>query len=441
MFTSYLLAGSILLSQTALPESQESSEAKRSSETSASVLNVPQAVQKLVRQLNDEQLAKRESAEKELVALGPAALEHLPQINARTPAEVKDRLGRVRIILENAAIELATRPATVTLEGEMTLDQALKELERQSGNRVVDFRERFDQSATPITVTLESNGVLFWSALDQLLDKAKMTTYNFGGEMSALTVVARQQAELDRSGRAAYAGQFRIEPVQLDVVRDLRNPMNNSLQLALDIAWEPRLRPIVLSIPFDELRATDDQGNNIENDTNGGEPEVSVDANVSATEVMIPLKLPDRSVRKIASLKGKMNVLAQGRMETFEFADLDRAKDATQKRAGVTVIFEQVRKNGDVFELRMKVIYDEASNALESHRGWILDNPAFLIDPSGNRAEPDGMEVVSQSEDEIGISYKFVISGSFRGYKFIYKTAAALMQMPVEFELKEIELP
>ncbi len=403
--------------------------------------NVSQAVPRLVRQLNDEQLAKRESAEKDLVALGPSALEYLPQITAKTPAEVKDRLGRVRKILENAAVELATRPAAVTLEGEMSLEQALKSLEQQSGNRVVDYRERFDQTATPIRVNLTASKVSYWHALDELLDQAKMTTYNYGGVTSALTIVARQDQEVDRLGKAAYAGQFRIEPMRLELVRDLRNPGNNSLQLALDIAWEPRLRPIVITIPFQDLEVKDDAGNKIESDAAGGEPEVSADANVSATEVVVPLRLPDRSIKKIATIKGRLEVLAQGRVETFEFIDLDRAKEVEQKRAGVAVVLEQVRKNQDVYELRMRVVYDSASNALESHRGWILDNPAFLIDPSGVRVETAGLEVTQQKEDEVGLSYKFVIEGGFRGYKFVYKTAAALVQLPVDFELKDIELP
>jgi hypothetical protein len=101
-----------------------------------------------------------------------------------------------------------------------------------------------------------------------------------------------------------------------------------------------------------------------------------------------------------------------------------------------------VRRNQDVYELRVLVRYDEASNALESHRGWIYDNPAYLLDPSGAQVENAGLEPVSQKENEVGLSYKFVLDKrGFKGYKFVYKTAASLIELPVEFELKEIELP
>ena len=87
-------------------------------------VELPATVKRLARQLDDSQLAKRDAAEKDLIALGPDALNFLPQITAKTPAEVKDRLGRVRKTLEAAAVEAATKPSLVTLQGEMSLADA-----------------------------------------------------------------------------------------------------------------------------------------------------------------------------------------------------------------------------------------------------------------------------------------------------------------------------
>ena len=60
-------------------------------------------VLRLVKQLDDSQLVKREAAEKELIALGADALTLLPAVTKQTPAEVKDRLARIRRALESAA--------------------------------------------------------------------------------------------------------------------------------------------------------------------------------------------------------------------------------------------------------------------------------------------------------------------------------------------------
>src|SRR5882724_7015507 len=62
------------------------------------------------------------------------------------------------------------------------------------------------------------------------------------------------------------------------------------------------------------------------------------------------LKAPARSVKSLASLKGKLTAVILGKVETFEFADIDKAKSADQERGGVTVIVESCRKNGDVYD-------------------------------------------------------------------------------------------
>ena len=44
--------------------------------------------------------------------------------------------------------------------------------------------------------------------------------------------------------------------------------------------------------------------------------------------------------------------------------------------------------------------------------------------------------------NEVGVSYKFNLEGRTpASYKFVYKTPAAIIRIPIEFEIKEIELP
>src|SRR5438105_778409 len=84
----------LLLSGLALGQSADSSPADES---------VAKKVLALVGQIEkSDELAKREAAEKELIALGPEILPLLPTMTARTPAEVKNRVGRVRNALVKA---------------------------------------------------------------------------------------------------------------------------------------------------------------------------------------------------------------------------------------------------------------------------------------------------------------------------------------------------
>ncbi len=410
--------------------------------TKAADADLATKVKALVRQLDGDEQAKREAAEKELVALGADVLPLLPAIGPRTPAEMKTRLTRVRTALMKVAIEATTKTVLVSLSGEMPVSQAFAELTKQSGNELVDYRERQNQEVRDPMIKVELKEVPFWQALDTVLDAASLSLYNYDEEKQALAYVARGEEAVPRIGHAAYSGLFRLEPTRIEAVRDLRNPANRSLKLTLDAAWEPRVRPIVLEQPLDEVSATDEAGGAIIVDGSEGKLEVPVEANNSAVELEIPLQSPERSVKQIASIKGKLTAVVLGRVESFEFADIDKQKAAELERGGATVIVDSCRKNGDIYEVNMRVAFDKASNALESHRGWIYNNECYLTDPKGNRIDNSGVEATLLADNEVGLSYKFDLENATpAGHKFVYRTAAAIIRVPVEFELKGIDLP
>ena len=404
--------------------------------------DIKASVRKLVRQLNHDELVRRQAAEKALIAMGPDVLDVLPGAGRRTPAEVKQRLERIRNTLERAVAEAATRPSLVTLKGEqIRLADVLDVVAEQTGNKIVDFRDRIGAEQREIRLDLDLNKKPFWPALDQILDQAQLTIYSFSGEKNSLAVIVRPQAELLRSDRAAYGGLCRFEATQIQAVRNLRNPEAQGLKLTLEISWEPRSTPIVLEQPLGDISAVDENGEPLEIDDRQGRVDVPVQSGISAVEMDIPLVLPDRNVRKIASLKGRLTALIPGRVVTYRFEDIQDARNVEQRNAGVTVILERVFKNGDLYDVRMRVHFDEAAGALESHRGWIFNNEAYLVGPDERRVANAGFETTRQTRNEVGLGYKFPLDGSLDGYTFVYKTPAAIVSMPIEYELKDIDLP
>jgi hypothetical protein len=402
---------------------------------------LPLQVRRLTRQLDSDLLAEREAAERELIALGPAVLDVLPTPGRNTSAEVSVRLARVRNVLQTEQAQAAAQPSRVTLQGEMPLSAALEALQQQTGNRIVDFRPRQRQQQTDPQVTADFDQTPFWQALDNLLDQAQLTVYNFSGEQGAVALVARSETETDRSSRAAYAGVFRVEGVSIQAVRDLRNAANRTLQLTIQVTWEPRISPIVLQVPLGDIRAVDGTGQAIGVDARLSRLEVPVEQAIPEVEITIPLELPDRSVREIAALTGSLSALVPGRIEAFAFDDLEQAKSVEQQRAGVTVILDQVRKNAAVHEARVRVRFADAENALESHRGWVYKNEAYLTNAAGEREEPIGMQTFRQTPDEVGVAFLFDGQLDLSDFQFVYETPATLVKMPVQYELQGIPLP
>jgi len=433
MLSSLLLVGNILLAQAAAPMDGPMDE------------GLQIEVRRYVRQLYGPTLAQRNAAEKALGELGPEAIDFLPQINERTPAEVKLRLGRIRQRLQQAAAEAATSASTITLAGDaLPLSQVLAALQQQSGNTITDFRERFGHEVTDPTLSVDFQQTPFWPALDEVLDKAGLTVYGFGRNR-AINVIARGETERPRGASVGYGGPFRFEPVRIVAQRDLREEDGRSLRLALAVQWEPRLKPISVKQNRNELTVVDENGDSMAVEAGPAAIEASA-ADATSVELDLPLALPSRDVMKIASLKGRLTAIVPGKVETFRFDQLvDEqnvgVKNVEQRVAGVTVTLEQVRRNGAIWEMRLRIHFDQAGEALQSHRSWIFQNEAYLEGPDGEKIPYDALETTRQAENEVGVAYGFVLEDPPADFTFVYETPGAIMAAGFDYEIKDVPLP
>ncbi|MCH7728321.1 MAG: hypothetical protein IH991_17865 [Planctomycetes bacterium] len=201
------------------------------------------------------------------------------------------------------------------------------------------------------------------------------------------------------------------------------------------------MKPISLSFPNDKLQALDADGKPILTSIGAGEQEVNVTPLMTSIELDLPFGLPDRSIKNIATLRGTMIAMILGRQEQFTFTALKGAQNIEQRKSGATVTLQQVRKNLQLTEVRVRVKFDKAENALESHRGWASRNQAYMLDADGKVVEFAAEEAFLLGDDEIGRVYLFDIGKGLDGYKFVYSTPGMIIKKPIRFELKDIELP
>jgi hypothetical protein len=167
----------------------------------------------------------------------------------------------------------------------------------------------------------------------------------------------------------------------------------------------------------------------------------SVESDVPFVELEFPFALPDRGARRLASLRGTLDVLIPGRAERFEFTDLERAVNVAQRRAGVNVTLQQTRQNDEAREVYVRIEFDAAANALESHRGWIYKNVAYLLDAEDKRIDFGGQRVISQDQDAVSMAYLFALDRPLSEYRFVYETPSLIVRQPITYELKDIDLP
>lgn len=403
-------------------------------------------VRRLIRQFDAPQLVQREAAEAELLKRGPTILDLLPPPSDRQSAEVRQRLGRVRQKLQQQAADNVVRPSTITLDDAMPLSKILVAFSRQSGNTIIDRRGVSDRPVDDATLKVHFDKTPFWPAFDRLLDQAGLTVYPFA-EHATINVIAMPNKNLlnsrfsgPRVRRACYSGPFRFEPIRITARRDLREN-EGSLVLAVEAAWEPRLRIIGLSQRMADVAAVDERGNPLPVADSEAQLEIPTSGDVSAIKLDLPLRLPSRDVRKIASMKGKLGAMIAGKTETFRFDKLAEVKNVEQRVAGVTVTLEQVRKSNDRWEVRMQARFDDAGDALASHRTWIFNNETYLEGPDGKPIAYDTYETTRQGKNEVGIAYLFTTDQPLDKLTFVYKTPGTIVNRTFDYELKNIELP
>jgi hypothetical protein len=418
--------------------------------TSQSDTELSQQINRLVEQLDDDRAAERDAAETKLLELaGTTAadidrfLEMLPEESDQMPLGVRDRLTSIREQVEDRVAKAAVISTKITLAAkQMPMAEVFTEIEKQTGNKLADNRQgdAADAAAMSGNVTIELKDEPFWPAVDQILDQLGLSVYNYGGT-EALSLVSRPENEGKRYGRATYSGPLRFEVLEIQSQRNLRQPDRKALRVQMEVAWEPRLRPIALSQPVEDVTATTDTGATLSVSQPDAVMDVEVPDGTQAAEVILPFDLPARDATKLASLKGRLRALVPGRQVKFEFSDLASASGKNQRRGGVQVTVDDVRKNNAIWEVHMRMALDEANSALESHRGWVFQNKSYLVGADGQPIENVGLETTRQSRNEVGVAYLFDLPAGINGLTWVYETPAAIVELPVEYEIKDIELP
>lgn len=399
------------------------------------------AVRRLLRRLDADELAQRDAAEMELVRMGPAVLTVLRGAEPRLSPEARTRIARVVQQLQRIDGLTGAQGSMIELEKRRgPVSKVLAELERQSGNRIVDYRAQFHQVALDPVVELQFSGTPFWQALDETLDAAKLTVYAYGVPR-AICVVARPEGLGPRRAGACYRGPFRFEAVAIRAQRNPRQPSADGLTVEIELSWEPRVQPIVLRHGLADLSAKLDTGETLASAQKAGSVEIADFADRTAQRLQLPLPLPPRSAKRLSLLQGRLHALLPGRPETFVFDGLGGGRPIVKRGAAAAAVVEQIRQRGDQFEVRLTVRFDNPGEALATHRGWIFRNPARLRTADGRLLSPTSAETVKQSLREVGINYAFEYVGEPGAAQFIYQTPTILAAADFDYELIELPLP
>jgi hypothetical protein len=401
-------------------------------------------VDNLVEQLRSADAEKRAAAEAELVKLGPTILPLLPAADAKLTSDQSKHVQAVRATLRDAQAKKDLLPRTATLSNPaISLSQALKELARQTGMTVEDRRRDKDQEPT---FALDLKQATFWEALDEIALKADLRI--------SLCERDGRLALLDGPHKllpVSYSGVYRVTLKRLTSVRDLETD-THVWMIDLEIAWEPRFRPLFVETEPDSLVVQDAKGLALKNLPLGsGRAPVM---RPLAVGTVVRVEAPEQPTDKIGLLKGTLGVIGPSKMLTFTFSGLtqierghkDQARKQTQE--GVTATLRELSTERDRWTVGLLLEYPADGPDFESFESWLVNNEIALEKNDGKDRFPEngGFDIEDQAGHRAVLSYRFIEDGKRTlgkagDWNLVYRTPGTIVKMPVQFEFKDLPRP
>jgi hypothetical protein len=409
-------------------------------------------VAQLVERLGSDDAVSRASAAEALGKLGPRILPLLPEVKEGDSTARGKALAAVRETLAQQQEEQSVEASRVTIVGEgIRLSEALKQLQSQTGNPLSDLRE--EPSNPALDLRIEDKP--FFEALDEIAEKAGLEIQFYTGDGS-IGIMSREGMEMEAPAgeRAAeedasaalkpqYPGPFRVVFRRFDLQRDLSTgrAAGNAM---FEVAWEPRIRPMLLAIKAEDVMVQDDRGESVAPQIEDESASIVLRQENPISEVNVNLNAPDRQagVKSLKSVKVKSTVSVPAGLRTFRFPNLtERNRSITQ--GDVKLTLEQVEVDESVWKVNVTLELPGEGGALESYQQGLFNNRLWLQKADGSRFEHNGgFSNTGVDGGKLSYEYLFVDApGKPADYQFVYETPSRLKQIPLEFEFKNVKLP
>lgn len=405
-------------------------------------------VRALLQELDADQRARRQKAERELLDLGPAILPVLPPPELLPNYAVRTTVTRIRLILERRQAQESVQPTRITTSPHLTFGDWLRQVEAQTSNHIDATAVAASTLDSPIDRTIQQG--TFWEVLEAALPQKHLRIL-FVPDSSTLMLGPETASGADVPWRTMIDGPFRVAVESVKPRKVTGNPQQQRLLTELSVAPEPRLRALFLKLAAKDFQATGPDGRifpaadaaaqfDLPLGEGGRYVRWNLDfaANAALTDAEIfPLKIEGRAMMQIAAAS-----------EHIRFTDLIGGAGTARRRGGVTVAVQKIQAKPQPdgtqnVSIKVLVAYDTGGPAFESHRNWIFHNEVYLDLQEGAPLPPNGgFETDLQTNGAVGVTYHFQgLKGMLADYEFVYVAPTLIVDVPVKLQLEGIRPP
>ena len=328
---------------------------------------------------------------------------------------------------------------------EMALQEAVATL-NGSGNRVADFRGRQGQEVTNPKLRLSIAPQRFWAAVDEVARQAGLRVVPFVERdgRPVVGLLARAEGEPASSLAPWYEGPFRMELQRITATRSWGVGEPSRLHVSVQVAWEPRYRPLWLNLPADgvQLATADGAGQPVPQ----LQPQSFRAADEAAVVLTVPLPLPPRSQEALTGLVLRTVVLLPPRQTSFALPVLAEGQqvEADGVTCTLTRIVEDRRQRRAWISLRLK--YPEQALDLESHQAWVMQANTLVLTPKSGgqplRFTTAQAEIDIRERAGIELRHRLdTLPEPLSAYTLRYEAPSPPVKYPLEMRLKNVPLP
>ncbi len=332
----------------------------------------------------------------------------------------------------------------MTIEGKgIRLSEALQQIQKQTGNPISDMREQLGADVTNPAFDLQIRDKPFFEAMAEVGRLAEVAMEFASGDGSIGIKPAMTAATNDKAPPplVQYNGPFRVQLKQIGLTRDFDSP-DTLATLQFEVAWEPRLRPMLLKLKADELKILDDRDKVVKPQMNNESDEIVVRPDNPMAEINLNLVAPDRAATKIKSLKVKAELTIPAGVKVFRFPSLAQ-ENVTVKQGDVSVTLQDTEVDEQTWKVHVELAYPGEGPAFESYQQGLFNNRIWLQRADGSKFEQNGgFNSTGGGGGKLGFEYLFVDApGKPADYQLVYETPSKVITIPLEFEFKDIPLP
>jgi len=231
------------------------------------------------------------------------------------------------------------------------------------------------------------------------------------------------------------------------VVTGVEQVGGGAVRLLVRVGWGRGTAPLVVKLPLRSIVAEGANGEAMPPSQPAAVIEAAIPADRDWLELPVTLGAANPPLRSLRLLRGTLQVCLAGMEHDFTIADLGKpsltAADPPRDRLGrAQVSLDGLAVRDGRLLVTASVAYDEASEALASHRDWLSERPLDVVGADGTLAVRLKQTVQRRSERGLTMQAEFDWpAGALRGSVLRWRLPIAILELPVDFMVHDIALP